>query len=101
MGDNMRHFMDVTLLSFSHYLKSILTLYLPPKMSNLALKCQKPAFTHFATAKLVGLEMGENMGHFVDVKLNINFSPYPHPQSPITKLCLILIKFIILLYFPL
>jgi hypothetical protein len=32
-------------------------------MSNVALKCQKPAFTHFARAKLVWLEMGENMGH--------------------------------------
>ena len=29
MGDNMGHFMDVKLLSFSHHPKSILTLYPP------------------------------------------------------------------------
>ena len=29
MGDNMRHFWDVNLLSFSHHPKSVLTLYPP------------------------------------------------------------------------
>jgi hypothetical protein len=51
---NMRHFMDRTLLSFSHHPSQfqpfISSTY---KMSNVALKCQKPAFTHFARAKLV------------------------------------------------
>ena len=69
MGDNMGHFLDVKLLSFSHHPKSILTLYPPPKMSILVLRRQKPAFTPFAKVKGVWLEMGDNMGHFLDVKL--------------------------------
>ena len=81
MGDNMGHFIDVKLLSFSHHPKSIITLYPPLQMSNLVLRCQKPAFTPFTRTKGVWLEMGDNMGHFIDVKL-LSFSH--HPKSILT-----------------
>jgi hypothetical protein len=50
-------------------------------MSNLVLRRQKPAFTPFAREKGVWLEMGDNMGHFMDVKL-LSFSH--HPKSILT-----------------
>ena len=81
VGDSMGHFMDVKLLSFSHHPKSILTLYPPLQMSNLVLRRQEPAFTSFTRTKGVWLEMGDNMGHFMDVKL-LSFSH--HPKSILT-----------------
>ena len=44
--------------------------------SSLVLRRQKPAFTPFARAKGVWLEMGDKVGHFMDVNLLI-FSHHP------------------------
>ena len=98
MGDNMGHFMDVKLLSFkfSHHPKSILTLYPPNLKSSLVFRRQQLAFTPFATAKGVWLEMGDNMGHFMDVTLlsfkfftpsQVNSNPLPpSPGPPLTEI---------------
>ena len=72
-------------------------------MSNVALKDQKPAFTHFATSCLHPFcHMGEDMGHISWMWNWASVFPLPPtPSRPITNPCLILIKFVILLYFPL
>ena len=46
------------------------------KNKRLVLRHQEPAFTPFAKAKGVWLEMGDNMGHFINVKL-LSFSHHP------------------------
>ena len=81
MGDNMGHFMNVKLFSFSHHPKSIPTLYPPSLNEHLVLRRQKPAFTPFTRTKGVWLEVGDNMGLFMDVKL-LSFSH--HPKSILT-----------------
>jgi hypothetical protein len=47
-----------------------------PYTSNLVLRRQKPAFTPFSRGKGVWLEVGDNMGHFMDVKL-LSFHTIP------------------------
>ena len=66
MGDNMGHFSDVKLLSFSQHLKSILTLYHPTENEHSGFKAPETRLHTFCQSKRSLVRNGRQYGKCID-----------------------------------